>query len=107
LGLVEIAYQIGAVEAQHLALTRLFLGEQLPSDRAFAQWRFAAVADAAKALTAAGYLGRGKTTAFPGPLSRQCRGVFGLVPETTEDQQEPTLASPVASPPGAGDGTTG
>jgi hypothetical protein len=101
LGLVEIAYQVGTVEAQHLALTRLFLGESIPSNRAFAQWRFAAVADAERALAAAGYVdGGGTKFAFPGPLERNCRGVFGLVPETTEDQAPPG-ASPVA-----GDGTT-
>jgi hypothetical protein len=102
LRLVEIAYQIGTVEAQHLALTRLHLGEQLPSDRAFAKWRFATTVDAAQALADAGYVrGKGDKVSFPGPLSRQCRGVFGLVPETTEDQ-EPT---PAASPIALGDGT--
>jgi hypothetical protein len=97
LRLVEIVYQIGAVDAQHLALTRLYLGEEIPNDRAFAKWRFAATADAAQTLVDAGYLGgkAGKTT-FPGPLSRNCRGVFGLVPETTEDQDE-FAATPVAT----------
>ncbi|HEY7032213.1 MAG TPA: hypothetical protein VH482_12820 [Thermomicrobiales bacterium] len=96
LRLVEIAYQIGAVDAQHLALARLYLGEQIANDRAFAKWRFATTADAAQTLIDAGYLdGKGDATAFPGPLSRQCRGVFGLVPETTEDQE--VVGSPVAT----------
>jgi hypothetical protein len=98
LRLVEIAYQIGTVEAQHLALTRLFLGEQVASDRAFARWRFATTAEAAQTLTGAGFLdGNGDEFDFPGPLSRQCRGVFGLVPETTEDQERAPVASPVAT----------
>lgn len=98
LRLVEIAYQIGSVDAQHLALTRLYQGEQIPNDRAFAKWRFATTTDAARTLVAAGYLnGKGGKTSFPGPLSRQCRGVFGLVPETTEDQNQ-FAPSPVATP---------
>jgi hypothetical protein len=97
LRLVEIAYQIGTVEAQHLALTRLYLGEQVANDRAFAKWRFATTTDAAQTLVDAGYLdGKAGKTSFPGPLSRQCRGVFGLVPETTEDQDE-FVSSPVAT----------
>ena len=103
LRLVEIAYQIGTVEAQHLALTRLYLGEQIASDRAFAKWRFTTTAEAADALADAGYLDDDGDYSFPGPLSRQCRGVFGLVPETTDDQEQPSSATPIASP---GDGTT-
>ena len=38
--LVEVAYQIGAVEAQHQALLRQILGDRLPADRAFAAWQF-------------------------------------------------------------------
>lgn len=98
LRLVEIAYQIGTVEAQHLALARLYRGEQVASDRAFAKWRFNAPAEAAQILADEGYVdGEGDKVAFPGPLSRQCRGVFGLVPETTEDQEFGPEASPVAT----------
>jgi len=97
LGLVEIAYQIGTTEAQHLALARFFRGDQIANDRAFAKWRFTTSAESRSALTDAGYLGGdGDSFAFPGPLSRQCRGVFGLVPETTDDQFPPPSASPVA-----------
>lgn len=98
LRLVEIGYQIGAVEAQHLALTRLFRDERVPSDRAFARWMFREPAEAVSALEELGYLGDdGETVAFPGPVDRQCRGVTGLVPEATEDQPEDDLL-PVASP---------
>jgi hypothetical protein len=98
LRLVEIAYQIGAVEAQHQALAKALLGDDLPNDRAFAQWRFRSPAGAVAALTDAGYIGgAGQGYAFPGPVDRYCRGVFGLVPETTEDQEQATPeASPVA-----------
>jgi hypothetical protein len=102
LRLVEIAYQIGAVEAQHLALTRLTLGEQVAADRAFAKWRFASAAEAVAVLDDASFLDDDGDYAFPGPLSRQCRGVTGLVPETTEDQDHLAPATPLARP---GDGT--
>jgi hypothetical protein len=100
LRLVEVAYQIGAVEAQHQALTRERLGKRLANDRAFAEWRFRDLGDALDALTEAGFIdGRGKKYAFPGPVDRFCRDVFGLVPETTEDQEVITPeASPLASP---------
>jgi len=98
LRLVEIGYQIGAVEAQHLALTRLFLDERLPSDRAFARWMFREPAESVTALEDLGYLGGdGESYAYPGPVDRQCRGVTGLVPEATEDQPADELP-PVASP---------
>ncbi len=98
LRLVEIAYQIGTVEAQHLALTRLYRGELVANDRAFARWRFHAAAEAAQIVVDEGYIeGDGDEVDFPGPLSRQCRGVFGLVPETTEDQDQGPVASPVAT----------
>ncbi|MGH2531538.1 MAG: ferritin-like domain-containing protein [Thermomicrobiales bacterium] len=94
--LVEIAYQIGAVEAQHLALAKVLLAERLPVDRAFVQWRFREVGAAVAALTDLGFIGGGgKQYDYPGPVSRVCRGVFGLVPETTDDQEP---ATPVATP---------
>lgn len=102
LRLVEIGYQIGAVEAQHLALTRVFQGERVPSERAYAKWLFRQPAEAVTALEDLGYIdGRGDEVVFPGPVERQCRGVSGLVPETTEDQPEPPVTpagSPVATP---------
>lgn len=101
-GLVEIAYQIGAVEAQHQALARTFAGDRLPNDRAYAPWRFREPAEAVAALAELGYVGgEGDEVAFPGPVDRYCRGVTGLVPETTDDQPEPVLppvVSPVATP---------
>jgi len=98
LGLVEIAYQIGTTEAQHLALARFSHGDQIPNDRAFAKWRFTTAAESLQELVDAGYAGdEGDTYTFPGPLSRQCRGVFGLVPETTDDQFPP-ISTPIASP---------
>jgi hypothetical protein len=103
LKLVEIAYQIGAVEAQHQALAKLLLGDLLPSDRAFPAWMFRDMDEAVTALKAMGFIGGpGKKYDYPGPVDRSCRGVFGLVPETTEDQEPAPAASPVSSPqPGA------
>jgi hypothetical protein len=107
--LVEIAYQIGAVEAQHQAMVRVFLGERLPTDRAFAKWLFRDPAEAVQALTDLRYIGGGgRAYEYPGPVDRYCRGVFGLVPETTDEQPEPTprpAASPVVSPAASPEGS--
>ena len=104
LRLVEIAYQIGAVEAQHQAMTRLFLGERLGAERAFAAWMFRNPSEAVAVLGDLGYVdGDGEAYTYPGPVDRFCRGVSGLVAETTEDQPAdgaPVAASPVASPTG-------
>ncbi|MCC6792217.1 MAG: ferritin-like domain-containing protein [Thermomicrobiales bacterium] len=101
LRLVEIAYQIGAVEAQHQAMARLLAGERLGADRAFAGWMFREPADAIAALADLGYIGGdGDRFTYPGPVDRYCRGVSGLVAETTEDQPEDVVA-PAASPVGA------
>lgn len=106
LGFVEIAYQIGVVEAQHQALARAYGGNRLPNDRAYPAWQFRAPAEAVRALADLGYVGgRGREVEFPGPVDRYCRGVTGLVPETTDDQPEPEAppaASPVATPEGVG-----
>jgi hypothetical protein len=81
---VEIAYQIGAVEAQHLALAQALVGVTPANDRAFARWLFADAAEALPALALLGLLdGPGDETPFPGPLDRICTAVFGLTPETT------------------------
>jgi hypothetical protein len=103
LRLVEIAYQIGAVEAQHQALAKLLLGDPLPNDRAFPAWMFHDMNEAVTALKDLGFIGGpGKRYDYPGPVDRVCQGVFGLVPETTEDQESAPAASPVSSPqPGA------
>ena len=82
---VEIAYQMGAVEAQHLALAHALVGVSPANDRAFARWLFADPGEAIDALDALDLLeGSGEPVPFPGPLDRNCRGVFGLTPETTE-----------------------
>jgi hypothetical protein len=99
--LVEIAYQIGVVEAQHQALLKLYLDDKLPSDRAYAAWMFNLPTDAVANLEVLGYIdGKGKSVGYPGPVDRYCRGVTGLVPETTEDQPgyaPVPAASPVAA----------
>lgn len=101
--LVEIAYQAGATEAQHLTLARYLLGERPANDRAFARLRFVEIAEFGTALATAGYLGESDAVGYPGPVDRYCRGVFGLVPETTADVLSvatpfPALSSPVATP---------
>ena len=96
--LVEVAYAMGAVDAQHLALTRSLLGVSPANDRAFARWRFVEMAEAAAALAVAGFgEGGAGAVAFPGPVARLCAGVFGLVPETTDDAllPRPAVGTPV------------
>lgn len=84
--LVEIAYQMGAVDAQHQALARYLLGERPANDRAFARWRFVDLLDVENALYDTGFVDEtDDLIAFPGPVARHCAGVFGLVPETTTD----------------------
>ena len=81
---VEIAYQIGAIDAQHLALAHALVGVSPANDRAFARWLFAAPVEALAALDALELLeGDGEPVLFPGPVERICTGVFGLTPETT------------------------
>jgi hypothetical protein len=81
---VEIAYQMGVVEAQQLSLTHALVGVTPANDRAFARWVFADAAEAMGALAALGLIGGDEEpVAFPGPMDRICRGVFGLTPETT------------------------
>lgn len=105
--LVEVFYQIGAVEAQHFALLRLAVGERIPANRAFAEWQFDTVQDAIAAFRRLGFIeGSGTAYDYPGPGERYCRGVSGLVSETTSDQTAPDVtaappapdASPIASP---------
>jgi hypothetical protein len=95
LRLVEVGYQIGVVEGQHQVLARAYRGDRLPNDRAFAEWMFASVEEAGQALVDAGYIdGPGKKYDYPGPVDIFCRGVFGLVPEVTEDEAETPEPSP-------------
>jgi hypothetical protein len=108
---VEIAYQMGAVEAQHLTLALALVGVTPANDRAFARWLFANPAEAVDALAKLDLLqGSGDPVPFPGPLERVCKGVFGLTPETTTTMTLPrppvgqaAPAAPAATPV-AGDG---
>jgi hypothetical protein len=104
--LVEMTYQIGAVEAQHQALLRQILGDRLPADRAFAAWQFRQTSQALSHIKRMGFIGgEGQTYDYPGPGDRYCRGVTGLVAETTSGQTPPDVtpapsqeATPQASP---------
>lgn len=100
---VEIAYQMGAVEAQHLALVHALVGVTPANDRAFARWLFADPAAAVDAVRTLGLLdGPGDPVPFPGPMDRICKGVFGLTPETTATMTLPRppvgQAIPAATP---------
>jgi hypothetical protein len=103
---VEIAYQMGTVEAQHLTLAHALVGVTPANDRAFARWLFADPGEAIDALNALDLLeGSDEPIPFPGPLERICRGVFGLTPETTATMtlprppvgQRAPAATPIAS----------
>lgn len=90
---LEIAYQMGVVEAQHQALVHALVGVTPANDRAFARWLFADAVEAIGALGALGLLdGPGEEVAFPGPMDRICKGVFGLTPETTSTMLLPRPA---------------
>jgi hypothetical protein len=87
---VEIAYQMGAIEAQHVALAQALVGVTPANDRAFARWLYADAAQALDALTALDLIeGSGEAAQFPGPMDRVCQGVFGLTPETTAMMTQP------------------
>lgn len=101
--LVEIAFQIGTVEAQHYALLRQFLGERIPADRAFPEWQFGSTSVAIREIERLGFIGGSSTSYdYPGPGDRYCRGITGLVAETATDQTRPDVtpdpgaASPVS-----------
>ena len=99
---VEIAYAMGIIEAQHLALAHALVGVTPANDRAFARWLFADPAEALAALEALGLLGgAGDPIPFPGPLDRTCRGVFGLTPETTTTMTLPRPPVGAAALPAA------
>jgi hypothetical protein len=104
---VEIVYQMGTVEAQHLTLAHALVGVTPANDRAFARWLFADPAEAREAVRALGLLaGPGDPVPFPGPMERICRGVFGLTPETTATMTlpRPPVGQPVpAATPVAGE----
>jgi hypothetical protein len=99
-GLVELAYAAGTVDAQHMALLRQLLGERLPANRAFVEWQFRDTAAGIRAIRRRNFIeGDGATYDYPGPGDRYCRGVTGLVPETSEDQITPEITPvPDASP---------
>ena len=105
---VEIAYQMGTVEAQQLSLAHALVGVTPANDRAFARWLYADPAQALDGLRALGLLdGPGAPAAYPGPMDRICKGVFGLTPETTEEMTLPrppvgvaAAATPVADEAG-------
>lgn len=82
----ESLFALGAMEGGHRALLRAIRGDELPGDRAFLAWRFEDPRDVLDALAETGLLDDAEQPVrFPGPLPRECAGVTGLVPETTED----------------------
>ena len=84
----ESLFALGAAEGGHRVLLRAIRGADLPNDRAFLAWRFADPRDALSALAETGLLDDAdRAVRFPGPLPVSCRGVSGLVPETTEDAE--------------------
>jgi len=104
--LVEIAFEAWAVEAQHLAILRGLQGERLQADRTFAAWRYRSTSEAILELRDLGLIdGPGDATAYPGPREGFCRGVVGLVPETTDDQpadnEQPADNDPASNDPPA------
>ena len=90
--LVEFAFASGTVDAQHLALLRQLMGERLPANRAFVEWQFRNTAAGIRAIRRRNFIeGNGTSYDYPGPGDRYCRGVTGLVPETTDGQITPEI----------------
>jgi hypothetical protein len=109
LRLVEIAYQVGAVEGGHRVLLKGLIDEYPPNDRAFLAPTFPSVAAAAEAIAATTFVGGeapapsvilgldtltgipgsrffpGPYYQFPGVEDRYCRGISGYIPVTTDD----------------------
>jgi hypothetical protein len=86
--LAETLFAMGTVEGGHEALLRSRLGDEPAAGRAFLRWRFADPLDVLPALEEAGLLDdSADAVPYPGPLERRCAGIFGLVPETTEDER--------------------
>ena len=98
--LVEIGYQMGAVNAQHAALARHLRGDRPANPRAFAEWRYLEFLAVEDALFASGFVVETPDLIpFPGPVPRNCAGVTGMVPETTDDaRQRLPPPAPVATP---------
>ena len=70
----------------------------MPADRAFPAWQFRNTAAAVRAITRLGFIdGKGTAYDYPGPGDRYCRGITGLVAETSSDQRAPDV-TPVANP---------
>ena len=109
LRLVEIAFQIGAVEGGHRVLLKGLIDEYPPNNLAFSMSRFPSVAAAAEAIAATTFVGgeapapsvilgldtltgipgsrfsAGPYYEFPGLEDRYCRGITGYIPVTVED----------------------
>ncbi len=65
--LVKVAFQIGAVEAEHRVLANYALGHRPANNMAFEANLFGAVGDAAAALKKLGFIGgSGKQVSYPG-----------------------------------------
>ncbi|MDQ3655065.1 MAG: ferritin-like domain-containing protein, partial [Chloroflexota bacterium] len=84
--LVQVALQIGAIEAEHRAGARFFAIEAgiltgTPNDVAFEQALFTSVGQAATALTDLGFIGgSGTEISYPGPGAIDTSGVTNLAP---------------------------
>ena len=79
--LVKVAYQVGAVEAEHRVLANYALGTRPANDLAFEANAFATVGDAAAALQQLGFIGgSGTQVSYPGPGMIVTTGVENTQP---------------------------
>lgn len=96
--LVKVAYQIGAVEAEHHVLANYALGTRPANDVAFEKAMFATVGDAAKALQQLGFIGgSGPKVTYPGPGTINNSNVS----ETTPSGPAVDCTAPASPPPPA------
>ncbi|HEX5503566.1 MAG TPA: ferritin-like domain-containing protein [Thermomicrobiales bacterium] len=85
--LVQVALQVGAVEAEHRAHARFYaitagvISDKVPNNLAFEKAMFTAVGGAAQALTQLGWIGgNGTKITYPGPGQIDNSGVTNLQP---------------------------
>lgn len=101
--LVKVAFQIGAIEAEHRVLANYAVGTRPANDVAFEAKQFATAGDAAAALKQLGCIrGSGTAASYPGPVDSS--QFNNLLTETTPGG--PSVSCTPMTMPNTGAGTT-
>ncbi|HEX5503565.1 MAG TPA: ferritin-like domain-containing protein [Thermomicrobiales bacterium] len=98
-GLVKVAYQIGADEAEHRVLANYALGTRPANNVAFEKAMFTNVGGAAAALQQLGFIGgSGTKVTYPGPGTIDASGVTETTPGGPAVDCMPAAAAPAPTP---------